>query len=676
MKTMRRKTILILCMLIVASVAFMTLYFSLSISGVIQSNEIKLVVELKGEKKVYDGTPLVGSEYQITYGEIRKDHKIEVVFIGEQTDVGESPLTAKIYITDFNGADALRYYDIEQVDATLTVEKRNVTIISESDEKFFDGEPLKNENFEVADGGVLEGHELSCQSVTEIVDVGSVDNVLLPKITDENQLDITDNYDITFVYGKLTVVPRVVKVTTSSQDRAYDGTPLTNSDYSITEGNFIEGHTPFVQVTGQRTEVGTSKNTAELKVYDVEGKDVTSLYDIEITEGDLTVTQIVLNIFSDSLEQQYNGQEVVCETYQQPNELLTGDVFHGTVNGAITNVGSVPNTFSEAYVLNSSGEDVSHNYKFVFHYGIITVNKRNIVVETKSVNKVYDGSPLTYNNTDHRDAYVVTGAMAPGENAEVLVYGSITSVGSVDNSAMTRVIKIVDGVTYDVSGNYDVSYNYGTLTILATKDVIYFETGSYSKVYDGEYYQMSPDSIAIKDYSSLKENHQIVDGSLQTISVLHVGTYENRVDFRVVNTLTGADVSNNYQCGFKNAGDRGYITITAKELTFTPDEDYVQYISGSGDELTLSWTIEGLCANDEIDPESIAFADGVLAGAISEVQINGGKITVSLNTSLITAFMGEISLDIDNVKITNTKYGEEATDNYQISCDPITLFTN
>ncbi|MGN0819169.1 MAG: hypothetical protein ACI4M6_02060 [Christensenellaceae bacterium] len=671
---MRRKIIFILCTLIVATIAFMTIYFSLSLSGVIQSNKIKLVIEAKSETKVYDGTPLVGSEYRISYGEIRQDHKIEVVFVGEQTEVGESELTTIVYITDFNGADALRYYDVEQIDAKLTVKKKDITITTASDEKFFDGEPLKNEGYSVAEGGLIEGHEISCQSVTEITDVGSVDNVLLPKITDENEQDITDNYDITFVYGKLTVVPRVIKLTTGSKDRVYNGTALTNDVYELTEGNIIEGHSLYVEVTGQRTEVGTSKNTADLKVFDAEGKDATSFYDIQVIEGDLTVYKIDLNVFSDSLEQTYNGQPVSCPTYLQPEELMPGDVFYGELNVSVINAGVADNTFANAYVLNGEGQNVTSNYNFIFHDGTITVNKLNIIVETKSANKVYDGSPLTYNSEDHTDAYYVTGWMPSGETAQVEVYGTITAVGEVDNSAVVMIKKTIDGETTDVSGNYNVTYRFGKLTVLATKDVIYFRTVSQTKVYDGELFQTSPESITVVDASSLKENHQIVDGSMKTISALHVGTYENRVDFKVENTLTGGDVSNSYQCGFQSSADRGWLTITARELTLTADQEYVEYVTVLGGELTLTWTIEGLCANDVIDSSSVRFVDGALEGAISGVKITGGKIIVSFDTASLGSYMGEICIDVDSLKITNTKYGnEEVTENYQISSDPMTL---
>jgi hypothetical protein len=45
--------------------------------------------------------------------------------------------------------------------------------------------------------------------------------------------DVTENYDITVSFGTLTVKQRPIVVTTASQQKEFDGSPLVNTNASI-----------------------------------------------------------------------------------------------------------------------------------------------------------------------------------------------------------------------------------------------------------------------------------------------------------------------------------------------------------------------------------------------------------------------------------------------------------
>lgn len=90
-----------------------------------------------------------------------------------------------------------------------------------------------------------------------------------------------------------TIAPRPVTLTSASDTKEYDGTPLTNNNVTPTvtaEGKgFVEGQGVTITVTGTQTEVGSSDNT-----FTYEPKDNnTNLSNYEITPnyGTLTVTE-------------------------------------------------------------------------------------------------------------------------------------------------------------------------------------------------------------------------------------------------------------------------------------------------------------------------------------------------------------------------------------------------
>lgn len=50
-------------------------------------------------------------------------------------------------------------------------------------------------------------------------------------------------------------------MTSATDTKVYDGTPLTNDTITVTGDGFIEGEGATYQVTGSQTVAGSSKNT-------------------------------------------------------------------------------------------------------------------------------------------------------------------------------------------------------------------------------------------------------------------------------------------------------------------------------------------------------------------------------------------------------------------------------
>ncbi len=263
-------------------------------------------IETASASKMYDGTPLTKHEYTVSAPTrstgLVDGHEIslEAAFTGAQTNVGKSDNTvdvSKIVITN-DGVPVTGNYEVKVSTGTLEVTKRPITVKSYSAEKKYDGTPLTagggmSENTE---NPLVEGHELTLTITGQQTKIGSVSNNIecdLTLIVSASGEIVTSNYDISYEQGTLTVTPwAIINVTSASDEKAYDGTPLTNGGYTVeyVEGALKAGHNDSdVSVTGSRTEVGVSPNDVELCVRDASNNIVNEYYIIRYDEGTLEV---------------------------------------------------------------------------------------------------------------------------------------------------------------------------------------------------------------------------------------------------------------------------------------------------------------------------------------------------------------------------------------------------
>ena len=270
-----------------------TKYYDISLSiGKLTVTKRKIVIETGSAEKIYDGTSLVCDKYTVTSGELLNGHKIKVTVSGRQTNCGISANTADVTITDAYGKDCTENYDITVSEGKLTVNKRNITIKTGSAEKVYDGTPLTYEKYEIVSGSIADRQRLNIRITGSITNAGTAGNTFEASVFDYSGNDVTGNYDINAVYGKLTVSKRKIMVKTGSAEKTYDGKPLVCEEYEIKSGSLAGGHKMTLRLTGSQTRVGTSDNTAFVDSIKDRNKDsVISNYDISFEYGKLTVKE-------------------------------------------------------------------------------------------------------------------------------------------------------------------------------------------------------------------------------------------------------------------------------------------------------------------------------------------------------------------------------------------------
>ena len=124
---------------------------------------------------------------------------------------------------------------------------------------------------------------------------------------------------------------------------------------------------------------------------------------------------------------------------------------------SITNVGSVDNILS-AKVVNSSGEDHTSNYNITnTNCGVLEITKRDVTLTTEGFLTVYSGGEYSL------PVVTISGdRFVDGEVNGVRCTGKFRDVGVYENKPI--VIEWADEAD---PNNYNITYEYGTVTITA-----------------------------------------------------------------------------------------------------------------------------------------------------------------------------------------------------------------
>ena len=115
----------------------------------------------------------------------------------------------------------------------------------------------------------------------------------------ENQFSVTGDelfkYDVILDIIDPTVAVEITKrqltLTSATDTKVYDGTPLTNNTVDVTGDGWANGEGATYDVTGTQTDVGMSDNTF---TYSLNAGTLAENYDIEVKAGTLSVTEAPL----------------------------------------------------------------------------------------------------------------------------------------------------------------------------------------------------------------------------------------------------------------------------------------------------------------------------------------------------------------------------------------------
>ena len=203
-----KRTVLInlICSFITVLVLAFGIIFAITVNDPTVFAKPKLVISSESSTAVYDGKPLTNGKWHLASGELKSGHELSVEVSGVQTDVGISENYVFAKVTDADGEDVSDKYNIEYLPGALNVKPRSITVKANSDKKDYDGLPLTNDGFEISSTmELLPDHNISVVVSGSVVDGETKNSVVAVTITNAAGVDVTKNYTVKTVDGKLVV---------------------------------------------------------------------------------------------------------------------------------------------------------------------------------------------------------------------------------------------------------------------------------------------------------------------------------------------------------------------------------------------------------------------------------------------------------------------------------------
>ena len=423
--------------------------------------------------KVYDGTPLTNGDTPVkeefgTEDAFPKGEGVTYTFKGSQTNAGSSKNTFTYAWNEGTNKDNYTIYQVEGDLVVTPIDGIKVTITGRKDTQTYDGKEHFVFGFDAEPSNALYNPK-------EDMQFNGTDVDMTAKGTDAGQYDIgltaehftnkSDNFtNVTFVVtdGYVKINPRAVTLTSETAGKTYDGTALEKPVVTVGGDGFVEGQVKEIKATGSVTNAGSVANT--ITFTPVEGKFNANNYNIQKTEGTLTINKRSVLITSQSATKTYDGSALT-----RPAVTITGDGFvpgelaKVEATGSITNVGSTPN----AIQYTTTGAFNPANYSIALSVGMLTVTAKPEPEPRRTFNLTVN---YVYQNGKRAAASYNRGGLKNGETFDItspVIAGYTASETVVSGTIYNRDIKVTviytaDGVNLD---DYGVPLGLGNITM-------------------------------------------------------------------------------------------------------------------------------------------------------------------------------------------------------------------
>ena len=146
-----KSSILIIGILITVVAASLLTVLALYATGSFVTAQTELTFAVDDAEKIYDGTPLFATRYELVSGELKNGHFAVVEFLGSQTDVGNSDSSLSVKICDKKGYDVTSEYKIRVKSGFLNVIRREIAVVLNDEEVVYNGSKVSFEDYTVTD---------------------------------------------------------------------------------------------------------------------------------------------------------------------------------------------------------------------------------------------------------------------------------------------------------------------------------------------------------------------------------------------------------------------------------------------------------------------------------------------------------------------------------------------
>ena len=370
---------------------------------------------------------------------------------------------------------------------------------------------------------------------------------------------------------ELTITKRDVTLISTSDEKVYDGTALTNKTVTESGDKFVDGEGATYDVTGSQTLVGSSANTFSYTLN--EGTNADN-YTITKNEGTLTVTnrpedaKYEITVTANSTTATYDGKPHTAEGLETTTFVVDGNTY--TVEGLTTedpsktDAGTYTNNITgTAVVKDAAGNVVTDQFVVKTTNGSLTINKADVTLKSADLSKVYDGNALVNGET----ALATETGWAEGEGATYSFTGSQTLVGS---SANTFSYTLNSNTK---AANYKIGKTEGTLTVTNRPEDAKYEitvtANSTTATYDGK--EHKAEGVETYEFTVAGHKYKVSGLTTENPKATNAGTYTNNITgTAVVKDASGNDVTAQFIVKTENGKlviNKASVTLKSADLT-------------------------------------------------------------------------------------------------------------
>ncbi len=484
--------------------------------GTLTLEKRRIKVEAESKTVVYNGSEQYFDGFDVlNYRDGLAEHHIfkvlestafkNATLDGEGNEISEkNKITSfKIYnANDPEMTDLSHNYVVELADGDVTVERKPVTLYTFNKDLIYDGkEQWWTDDVKFGENDLVVGHTFEIVDKTTVSDFinnvpdnavfsaegdrFTVTNEVTVEIMDENNVDVTVNYNIAPVFGELTLIKRhIIIYTEANESVVYDAEKHTFKNYTVGGDGFAPNQS--LKVKESTTLINVSdpvENVFEECIIYLAGnetEDLSDNYVISFVYGQIKLQPRPITIETDGDEKMYDGKELVANT-DEDWKIVAGDtVGTHTLSVTITGKqdpapGESENTF-EWVITDANGNNMSSNYEVTPIKGVLNITKvpvklllkrktitYNAVEQNVSLSSGGQISGVVVSNINFNMGITNAGYILVSD-VEAKIYTddlSLTVTRTLDNGDVISVPKDYCEITIQVRGNaddYEVNY--------------------------------------------------------------------------------------------------------------------------------------------------------------------------------------------------------------------------
>jgi hypothetical protein len=665
-----------------------TAYYAITVqTKSVQITPINLTISTASATKTYDGTPLTNPGYSLVSGALLSGDHLALKTSASLTEAGTLLNQEDFTITNEDGLDMSKHYLITLQAGNLLVNKRPLSLSGQNHSYTYDGtdkSPALADISIAPETSLAEGESISYAYLdnASLLRAGEYENRFKATITKDGK-DVTNNYDISYAFGKTSIAKRLLKVQAASGTKTYDGDPLHEEGYTLSEGSLADKDEVSALKAPSYTDEGDYSNDLSFDIVDKTSKEsFLSSYDVSFASGTLSIAKRDLTVALTSKSVVYDGLPHQNDYAISQGSLAGHDALKVLKNPEFIASGVYDNTDFDLDVVTEEGTSNLKNYTLSIEgrTGAMRIEKRSLTLSLLPQSKTYDGKPFSKTMDATAERYSIkTGTLAPNEYIH-FGYSNDPSDKGIYPIESTLSIYHQKGdapdlsVDEDVTNNYNLTLENADFTVSARSLII--TTLDAEHVYNHDPALEKDTALYTLGGDGLAEGQTLAALSI-SCSGLNVGSYSYQIDqasLKIVDAEKN-DVTSNYDVTFVNSGK---LKITPRDYSVTMNDDSHIY-DGKSYSFT-SYSATNLLEGDYLGFSGNAALTHVREGTVSNhptsvsvFTASGEDVTANYNLTSLTE--GQVHIEPRKITLTSADAQKEF-DGYPVGATEVTVSVN